>query len=74
MKRFINALQENGYTPNSHGDAYDRGLNRVFFTDSNIIFIEYNNPEAQLVVNDARISMNMSVERAMKIIKALEVK
>ena len=73
MQKFIEALQENGYKPNRHGDAYDNGLNRVFFTDSTIFFAEFNNAKAQLIVNEARISTNMSVERAMKIIKALEV-
>ena len=64
-------ITNEGFTVNVHGDAFDRGNYRVYFDDTNVHVIKFNNQKSQLIEWDSVVDLNMGEKKAMQIINAM---
>lgn len=64
-------LLENGFKPNIHGDAFDKGVHRVYFSDGSVYVVEFDNPKTQVVNWKCGLSKSMGDEKIMSVINAM---
>lgn len=60
-----------GFKPNRHGDAWDKGNTRVFFSDINIHVVRYNNPVARVIKWNNLIDGNMPLDAQKSLISSM---
>ena len=56
---------------NRHGDALDKGNNRVYFDDTLVVVVKFNNPRAQLIEAKSTIDSHLGDDVVLNVIDAL---
>ena len=68
----FNRLTEIGFKNNVHRDAYDCGEYRVYFDDTEMHVIKFTDTSGRQIIEwDSAIDVNMGVDKAMSVIKAM---
>lgn len=71
MKTLTAKLKVLGYKENRHGDALDKGNNRVYFDDTLVVVVKFNNPRAQLIEAKSTIDSHLGDDVVLNVIDAL---
>lgn len=71
MKTLTAKLKALGYKENRHGGALDKGNNRVYFDDTLVVVVKFNNPRAQLIEAKSTIDSHLGDDVVLNVIDAL---
>lgn len=71
MKTLTAKLKALGYKKNRHCDALDKGNNRVYFDDTLVVVVKFNNPRARMIEAKSTIDSHLGVDVVLNVIDAL---
>lgn len=71
MKTLTAKLKALGYKENRYGDSLDKDNNRVYFDDTLVVVVKFNNPRAQLIEAKSTIDSHLGDDVVLSVIDAL---